>query len=229
MKVIVCILSAALSTLSIRMPSDSGFLSYYDLPLPADTEAVMTKGMRIVAQTTEGRIEVLSGAGTARHYFWKGGDTTVRMSRNNDYHAVMSGLVHWPSYGFAWERDPNSNLTCRESRLNFDSLKTAYLWLADESKNKVYACRNDGLCIFYDQDIRPAISVVQVYVKGSKPQRLPSANDAQINIEGEVPIPNSTKLPADAGIWLRHVRSEFESFERDLGSSITDDEYIERG
>jgi hypothetical protein len=176
----------------------TGCAHNHDL-LPS-TEYVLTKGMKIVANTPNGRVEIVAGNGTERIFSGDGwSKRRWLIPRTTRWYGSL-GL-----YDPAASYSPCGRLLADEGRLFFESESEAlrYLYKGSGSSRPIFNSR--GLVIgfyvvpFPGGEPTRNVTVWQIYIKGKRPQSLRGAEDDAISVEGgEIPD-TATPNPAPIG------------------------------
>lgn len=164
-----------LGTLAARME---------DGPVPPENEVVMTPGMRITAITPNGTIIVTAGKGLMRSYTWDGATRSVDMWPRAERWYGSLGL-YFPGPGYHWrEHGGITRCVVEEGQQHFESTEEVLRWIAERAwLSPVY--RNDGLVVGWAKVLQRKqldVEVWQVYVRGSKPTRLPGSQDDKIRV-----------------------------------------------
>lgn len=139
--------------------------------VPVDNEIVMSDGMKIVATTDIGTIEVTATKGLERAYIWEGETRSVIMwPRKKRWFGSMG--IYYPGPGNHWkEHNGISRGVLEEGHRHFDNVENALKWLKMWSECHY---RDDGLVVCYAK--RPDrkqlnVEVWQIYLGGTVPSK----------------------------------------------------------
>ena len=144
-------------------------------------EIVMSPGMRIRATTAEGVIVITAGKGLRRSYTWEGATRSVWMEPRRQRWYGSLGIYN-PGLGYHWwEHKGIARGVLEEGQQHFDSIRETMDWIRSRTYMP-FVYRDDGLMVGWGKTLSRKqlnVEVWQVYVNGSKPERLPgSTNDA---------------------------------------------------
>ena len=164
------------------------------------TEYVLTRGMKISANTPNGHIEILAGEGTERTFSGDGWEKRRSLIPRTTRWYGSLGL-----YDPADSSSPYGRLLVDEGRLFFESESEAlrYLYVGSDYSKPVFNRR--GLVVGFHiepvgsgEPVR-SVEVWQIYIKGRRPQTMRGADDEAIRVEGgEIPE-SASPYPAEVG------------------------------
>jgi len=199
-KYIGIFMSVALATVIIGIVLYKA-LAVEGRPVPPENEPVMTPGMRIIANTPVGTIDIRAGNGRKRSYTWDGATRSIEMWPRKERWNGSMGL-YFPGPGEHWIANHGiTRCVAEEGQLNFSSLEKAMTWLSEKPGHVSRIYRNDGLSVWLSkvpERRQLGVDVFQIYINGHMPTQLAGAQDDKIQIVAKEPIPQVTKAPADS-------------------------------
>jgi hypothetical protein len=156
-----------------------------DAPVPAKNEVAMSPRMKIIATTTNGTITITSGKGLQRSYTWDGATRSVEMwPRTERWYGSLG--IYFPGPGDHWkEHNGITRGVVSEEQLHFKTLEEANQWIGTPKYMPVVH-RNDGLVVGWEKNLprkQLTVEVVQIYIDGKKPTKLPDSQDDKIVVE----------------------------------------------
>jgi hypothetical protein len=156
-----------------------------DAPIPAKNEVAMAPWTSLIATTSVGTIAITSGKGLHRSYTWDGATRSVEMwPRSERWYGSLG--IYFPGPGEHWEE--HNGITrgvVSEGQLHFKTLDEANQWVTSP-KYMPFVHRNDGLAVGWNKNLarkQLGVEVVQIYVDGKKPTKLPDSQDDKLIVE----------------------------------------------
>ncbi len=156
--------------------------------LPNAPETVMTEGMSITVTNKTGVMTITAGKNYERYYTWE--DTTrsqVLIPRTKRW----AGRFGIGKSGAIENHNTITRANLEEAQLHFLSLEEALLFLNHRSRmdgNTIY--NDEGFMVTWEKAIHPdlnrnsgnvlIVTVYQVYIKGTKPSKLPGSQNDKI-------------------------------------------------
>ena len=153
-------------------------------PLPF-TEAVLTDGMRLSAETHKGKLTVIGGPGTERTFVGAGWQRSTHLIPRRTRWYGSLGL-----YDPSKSRSLNGRVIVDEGKLFFDSESDALRFLYVGSSQFKPVFTSTGLAIGYHVMNIPggeptrSIRIWQIYIMGKRPSSLRGAADEKITVTG---------------------------------------------
>jgi hypothetical protein len=168
------------------------------------TETAMTPGMEITATAPAGTVKIVARKGLKRSYqtatFRSSVGLKARTERWYGSLGAYYGNVHLANsvLEFFFPNLSQKHCCFEEGQLNFSSVGTALNWLSKFPAFEPRIYRNDGLCIWFNENPHCiGVNVFQIYINGSKPTYLPDAQDECIIVSGGEPNDKVTQAPMD--------------------------------
>lgn len=147
-----------------------------------DNEIVMSPGMVIKAENSNGTITIEAGQGLSRTYIWDDRSVRVKMWKRDKRWFGSLGLYN-PG-GAA-----NVHTVVEEGQQHFYSEEEAVTWLDWQGDRFQYVYSSDGLVVgWYTTDmpdpsmVALCVEVWQFYISGKKPTKLPGARDDLLSV-----------------------------------------------
>lgn len=156
-----------------------------DGPIPQQSEVVMSPGMRIIATTAKGTIEIQAGLGLKRAYTWEGATRAVEMWPRKKRWNGSLGLYH-PGPGRHWRTHNGVNRGVVEEGIqSFLTEEEAIQWVKERNARLFFVYADDGLCVGWcTVPSREAlhVEVWQLLIGGKKPLALRGASSQKIDV-----------------------------------------------
>jgi len=139
-----------------------------------NNELVMSKGMRILAKTPIGEIQIAAADGLERTYSWEGASRSATLWPRREKRWFGSYGAYFPGPGFHWQ-DHNGirRGVLEEGQQHFDTLDQSIAWLRlPYHSDCVY--RNDGLVVCFSKNLSREqinVEVWQIYIGGTVPSK----------------------------------------------------------
>ena len=179
--------------------------------LAAHTEAVLSEGMKIIAATPSGNIEIQGQAGARRAY---AGENWAKSA------VLIPRQTRWDGSLGLYDPAPSNTLGDRllveEGRQHFSSQSEALRYM---QRLKGYygplTYNNSGLVVAYKvvaidhEKPTRSLQVWQIYINGQKPTVLPGAADAKLHISGGNTPAHSAPAAAPLGYARALAESEY--------------------
>lgn len=182
-------------------------------PLPPDTEAVLSDGMKIAVITPSGKLEIEGKAGALRAYSGEDWSRTATLIPRKDRWAGSHGLYDPASSATLGDR-----LLIEEGRQYFSSESEAQRYM---QRLKGYygtlTYNSSGLVVAYKiidiENEKPtrSLEVWQFYINGKRPTALRGAVDRNIEVSGGTIPDQSTPAPVPEGYERELADSEYSS------------------
>jgi hypothetical protein len=155
-------------------------------------EMVMNKGMKIIAEAPEGKIEIYAEDSFVRTYSWGSCIRPQTLFPRKDRWNGSLG-AYFPGPNPSWKLcDGIDGSLLEEGQMHFNTVDEALLWINSGKQfrkgSSVY--NNDGLLVSFGKNINPSgksgtlnVSVCQIYINGSKPNGFNGSDESKITIK----------------------------------------------
>jgi hypothetical protein len=163
-------------------------------------EAVMVEGMSISFTNSNGAMTVTAGKEFERRYTWAGDTRTVIMDPREERWFGSLGMYNGGAYIKGkleqWkEHDGIKRYVVEEAQRHFTNTTDAVKWIRKSSGHLDYIYNDTGLVVGMDKQPRSLeerkktdfpgtleVDVWQIYINGTKPQKLEGANNTSITV-----------------------------------------------
>lgn len=157
-----------------------------------EQEMVMTKGMEITAETSEGNIKIVADGDFMRTYSWDDCTRTQTLfPRKERWYGSLGAYFPGPNPSWEFCKGIDGSLL-EEGQMHFNTANEAISWINSGSNfdkgSAVY--RNDGLLVSFSKSIHPSgktgilkVNVWQILINNEKPTSLTGGNDSKIEVK----------------------------------------------
>ncbi len=144
---------------------------------------MMSPGMGIIANTTQGQIVIVAGDGFVRSFTWEGATRSVELyPRHSRWYGSLG--LYFPGPGDHWaEHRGITRGVLEEGVQHFGTLPEAIHWIENQSVPCVY--RDDGLVVGWSKTPERRqlnVEVWQILIAGKKPTQLPGSQNERITV-----------------------------------------------